>query len=201
MFSSRAVLSVGLLVGLALLAGCGTLLGGDQGTQSTPTVTPVPISEVTQTASPTPDDEGTDALGRSQTTQSGQIQQRYQSLRPNCARPPGLVIHVQVGALRTNDAGTNAGINTTWRFAAPSNKRQTGPLPRFVETIKSYYRPLLAAETVEYGRMEVTDETARRNVTVGNATGGTTTYVWRLQQQSGGRLDGCWMTTGVGELD
>lgn len=201
MLPSRVSLSVGLLVGLALLAGCGSLFDGDGSSQSTTTVTPVPVAEVTEAATSTPEDDDVNGGSRTDTNRSAAVQHRYSSLRPTCERPPGLVIHIQVGALGNNDPETDAGINTTWRFAAPSNRQQTGPNANFAEMIKTFYRPLLDSESVEYGPMQKSENTGRRLVTVTNATGASTTYDWRVEKQTVGEYEGCWMTTAVQEVD
>jgi len=127
--------------------------------------------------------------------------ERWASIRPTCTRPPGLVVHVQVDALANNDPETNAGIRTTWAFAAPENREYTGPYGNFERMISSFYRPLLEAETITYRPVNRTDGRAQRDVTVTTANGTTATYEWSLARQSGGEYDGCWMTVGVREFD
>jgi hypothetical protein len=170
-----------------LLAGCGGFVPGGEAADRT-TVTPAPTPTPEPTATPTPT-----------LTTSGAVQEpRYLGLRPTCERPPGLVIAIQVGALRNNDPATNEGINTTWRFASPENRRATGPLSNFVEIIRQGYRPLLEADRVAYGPLERSDATATQTVTV-TANGTTTSYEWTLRLQTDGQFEGCWMTTGVAE--
>jgi len=107
-----------------------------------------------------------------------------------------LVVTIQVGALQHNDPATNEGINATWRFAASSNRQAIGSYEQFVNIISSQYEPLLNAETVTYGPLEGGD-IVRQRVTVTTTDSETQSYVWYLEQQTGGRYDGCWMTTGV----
>lgn len=178
---SGAVVAV---IALVVLAGCSGLIDReDSGTASSETLTPVPVPEDESTL------HGVDARS---TTPS-----RYQGLRPTCERPPGLVVAIQLGALRTNDPQTNDGINTTWRFAAPSNRAAIGSYERFVNIITEQYRPLLDAETMTLGRIDRSNTTARQPVTVTTVTDETRSYVWYLKRQTGGRYEGCWMTTGV----
>lgn len=169
-----------------LLAGCGGFVPGGGATDARTTVTPAPTPTPEPTPTPTPT-----------LTPSGAVQEpRYLGLRPTCERPPGLVIAVQVGALRNNDPATNEGINTTWRFASPENRDATGPLSNFVEVIRQGYRPLLEADRVAYGPLERTDRTASRTVTV-TANGTSTSYRWTLRLQTAGEFEGCWMTSAV----
>lgn len=169
-----------------LLAGCGGLLGGP-GAGTTVTPAPTPTPEPTRTPVPT-------------VTTSGELQEpRYLGLRPTCERPPSLVIAIQVGALRNNDPATDEGINTTWRFASPENRQATGPVENFAEILRSGYRPLLEAERVAYGPLEREGARASQTVTV-TADGEESRYRWTLRRQSGGRYDGCWMTSSVGRL-
>lgn len=178
---SGAVLAVLTLV---VLAGCsGPVDRASSGTAPSETLTPVPVPEDEPTL------RGVDAQS---TTPS-----RYQELRPTCERPPGLVVAIQLGALRTNDPETNDGINTTWRFAAPSNRETIGSYERFVNIITEQYRPLLDAETMTLGRIDQSNTTARQPVTVTTVADETQSYVWYLERQTEGRYDGCWMTTGV----
>jgi hypothetical protein len=165
-----------------LLAGCGGVLPGGEADART-TVTPAP-TPTPPTPTPT-------------VTPSEAVQEpRYLGLAPTCERPPGLVIAIQVGALRNNDPATNEGIRTTWRFASPENREATGPLSNFVELIRQGYRPLLEADRVAYGPLERTDATAARTVTV-TANGTSTSYRWTLRLQTAGEFEGCWMTSGV----
>lgn len=179
------------LLGLSVLAGCGQVFSSGQ--QPAETVTPAPLPE-----QPTERPEIAAVETRSNDSLPQSVAARYESLRPDCTRPPSLVIHVQVAALANNDPATNEGINTTWQFAAPSNRRAQRSYSRFVETITGSYQPLLNAESISYGPMTVSNESAQRRVTVAS-DGGTTTYNWRLRLVSSGRYDGCWMTVGVAE--
>lgn len=124
-------------------------------------------------------------------------QPRVLGLRPTCERPPSLVVHIQVLALQNNDPATNEGINTTWRFAAPSNRDLTGPYPNFVRTIRSGFEPLLNATGVRYGPLDRDGDTASQPVTVVDANGTTTDYRWTVEKQAAAPYEGCWMTVGV----
>ena len=121
----------------------------------------------------------------------------YLRLRPTCERPPSLVVAIQLGALRNNDA-TDAGIRTVFAFASPRNRRFTGPFEGFREIVtSSTYAPLVNHSRVDYGPLEVQDAIATQRVTVYDANGTATTYDFALRRQPGGRYDGCWMNEGV----
>ena len=178
-----------LLAALIALAGCGSAA---QSPTETP-LTPVPVPTDPPTVAP--------ADGPAPRTPNAPVgQPRYLGLRPTCERPPGFVVAIQVGALRNDPPGSKEGINTTWRFAAPSNQRAIGSFDRFVDVIEGGYGPLLDAETVTYGTLERENTSASLRVTVrsGNRT---TAYRWELVRRTADPLEGCWLTTAVLEVD
>lgn len=189
MTAQQSALGLVSVLTLVLLAGCAGLFGGDTPTE---TLTPAPVPE-NETSTPT---ASTTTTVDTETPESV-IQPRYLTLRPNCERPPGLVIHIQVSALRNNDPATDEGINTTWQFASPSNQAATGPYANFAELIEESFQPLLNAETVRYGRLFRDNDTAFRNVVVTGPNGSSQSYRWSVERQSGGQYDGCWMTASV----
>ncbi|MEF8841584.1 MAG: DUF4864 domain-containing protein [Haloarculaceae archaeon] len=182
-----------LVLATVVLAGCGT--GPSFSATETP-LTPVAVP----TDSPTAESGDPAVVTPTPTPNSTVTEPRYLSLRPTCERPPGLVVAIQVGALMNDSPGSHEGINTTWQFAAPSNRRAIGSFGRFVDVIERGYEPLLDAETVTYGPLTRGNGTASLRVTVesGNRT---TTYRWALQRQAGGPREGCWLTIGVREVE
>lgn len=60
---------------------------------------------------------------------------RGAELAPDPALDPADAVRIQVQALAENGAD-DAGIALTFRFASPDNRRQTGPLERFVAMVK-----------------------------------------------------------------
>jgi hypothetical protein len=192
--SRRRAGTTTLLV-LVALAGCAGFLGGADDPQET--VTPAPVPGPTD-AHPA-DTSRTPTPGRAD-GDTGNGTAGYAALQPTCTRPPGLVVSIQVAAL-SNNGPADEGIRTAWRFAAPSNREVTGPYANFRRLINTSYRPLLEARTVTYGPVNRTGRSAERTVSLTTAAGNSTTYRWRLDRQSGGQYDGCWMTSGVRELD
>ena len=112
---------------------------------------------------------------------------------------PAEVIRLQVEALQHNDEPhDDAGIETAFEFASPGNRAATGPLPRFAAMVHGpAYRDMLGFERAEYGPVGVDGDQAAQEVTLVQADGRRTTYLFGLSRQSGGRYDGCWMTDAV----
>ena len=58
-------------------------------------------------------------------------------LKPNSNIKPDKVIEIQLSGLQNNDlVYKDSGIEQTWNFAHPSNKKVTGPLDKFKRIIK-----------------------------------------------------------------
>ena len=59
-------------------------------------------------------------------------------LKPNSDIKPSEVVKIQLSGLQKNDLNfKDSGIEQTWNFAHPNNKKVTGPLPNFKRMIKS----------------------------------------------------------------
>ena len=58
-------------------------------------------------------------------------------LKPNSQIKPSEVVKIQLTGLQKNDLEfKDSGIEQTWNFAHPNNKKVTGPLPNFKRMIK-----------------------------------------------------------------
>ena len=58
-------------------------------------------------------------------------------LKPNSDIRPSEVVKIQLSGLQKNDLEfKDSGIEQTWNFAHPNNKKVTGPLPNFKMMIK-----------------------------------------------------------------
>lgn len=112
---------------------------------------------------------------------------------------PSDVVGIVLRALQHNDEPTpDAGIATTFEFASPANREETGPLERFALMIKtSAYRPMLGFRSMTRGRMEIDGNHARQRVVVVGKDGSQVTYVFLLSKQPDGPYANCWMTDGV----
>jgi len=116
---------------------------------------------------------------------------------PSPELDPSEVVRIQVEALRSN-SHLNEGIELTYRFASPGNRRFTGPLDRFIEMVRSApYDRLLNHRSARYSPMAISGDEAHQTVTVTDSEGEEITYHWVLSRQSEGEFKDCWMTSAV----
>jgi hypothetical protein len=118
---------------------------------------------------------------------------------PDPTYGPERVIDVQLTALADNDTPVeNAGIKTAYNFASPANRRSTGPLERFISMVESRrYAPMIDHADAVAGPLTRGDGRADQRVTLTGPDGRTVTYRFGVSRQSGGPLDGCWLTDRV----
>jgi hypothetical protein len=63
-------------------------------------------------------------------------------LKPNNQIKPDEVVKIQLSGLQKNDSNfKDSGIEQTWNFAHPNNKKVTGPLPNFKRMLKGGLLP------------------------------------------------------------
>ena len=118
------------------------------------------------------------------------------ALVPRPGLSPGEVIRIQIEALQHND-DEDRGIAVAFRFASPANRKQTGPLPRFVRMIRQGpYALMLDFREARYGTVEVREEVARQRVTL-TGVRSRVSYWFYLSRQSKAPFAGCWMTDAV----
>ena len=110
------------------------------------------------------------------------------------------VISIQLKALQINNSPfEDAGIEQTWEFAHPNNRKFTGPLNNFIRMIKnpSYSMmidhlehniiPVEEKETNSYYFVELTDVNGKKYG-----------FEWTVEKVSeNGEFKDCWMTVGV----
>ena len=120
-------------------------------------------------------------------------------LHPSPTYSPQDVVRIQIGALARNDRPhEDAGIEITFRFASPDNRRMTGPLNRFVAMLKNpLYRHMLNHEEAEFGPAMIEQSLAQVPVILTSEEGERAGFVFTLSRQSGGEFDSCWMTDSV----
>jgi hypothetical protein len=107
------------------------------------------------------------------------------------------VVRIQLEALGKNES-TDAGIEITFRFASPANKVSTGPLPRFINLVKSpLYKPMLNFREAEYFLPELEGSRARQRVRLTGRGGQAVLYAFYLSRQTELPYEGCWMTDAV----
>lgn len=118
---------------------------------------------------------------------------------PDPALTPEQVVDIQLRALQFNDNPTpNAGIAQTFALAHPSNKRVTGPLPRFERMIRTpAYAPLIGHVAHEIERLAGDDSVVQFKVVVDLENGKTLQYLWEVRRVLEGPDQGAWLTTKV----
>ncbi len=120
-------------------------------------------------------------------------------VQPSPDLTPNEVVRLQLQAFKRNDEPTpDSGIEIAFRFASPSNREVTGPLPRFVELVKNpAYVPLLGHRSASQSPIEIKDDVARQRVRVTDKDGATAIFIFTLSKQTQAPYAGCWMTDGV----
>ncbi|MFP6735196.1 MAG: hypothetical protein VB959_15310 [Rhodospirillales bacterium] len=81
---------------------------------------------------------------------------------PHPSLSPKAVVTIIMTALRHNDAPrTDRGIQVTFNFASPANKRATGPLSRFISMVKGQtYGPMIGHQSVVFENYEINGDRA-----------------------------------------
>ncbi len=122
---------------------------------------------------------------------------------PSPALGPQEVVRIQVEALQNNDIpAPDSGIRTAFIFASPDNKRNTGPIERFIPLVKNpQYRALLNARQIRIGRAQIDGRQAAVEVSLIAIDGSPARYLFLLSQQQEFPLANCWMTDSVIPLD
>ncbi len=120
-------------------------------------------------------------------------------LHPRPAYLPQEVVRLQIEALGDNDLPyPDAGIEITFRFASPSNKKVTGPLRQFIEMVHNpAYRPMLNHRGARYGKLRQDGRQAVQTVVLIAKEGGRVGYRFELSRQTGAPFKDCWMTDSV----
>ena len=110
---------------------------------------------------------------------------------------PNDVVRLQLLAMQQND-DSDFGIEVTFRFASPANKKQTGPLKRFISLVRNpSYRPLLNHINATFIELTVEEVFAVQDVIITTSNGERIGYRFRLSLQKGTLYPGCWMTDSV----
>ncbi len=121
-------------------------------------------------------------------------------IRPDPSISAKDVISIQLKALQINNSPfENAGIEQTWEFAHPNNRKFTGPLNNFIRMIKnpSYSMmidhlehniiPVEEQETSSYYFVELIDLNGKKYG-----------FEWTVEKVTeNGEFKDCWMTVGV----
>ena len=121
-------------------------------------------------------------------------------IKPNTVIEPDQVVLIQLNGLKKNDEpNIDNGIKQTWEFAHPSNKIYTGPLPKFINMLKSEsYKMLL--NHIDNRIVEVFKSNNKYGfeVTILGKDKNYYRFRWVVEKYyEDGPLKDCWLTTMV----
>ena len=119
---------------------------------------------------------------------------------PNNLIMPNEVIKIQLVGLMNNDKNfKDSGIEQTWNFAHPENKKYTGPLPHFKMMIKGKsYQMLLNHISHTITEVGSSDKWAQFEVIILDKEKIYHKFNWQVEKYTGeGPLKDCWLTTMV----
>ena len=121
-------------------------------------------------------------------------------LKPNNSISPKEVVSIQLSGLKHNDQGyKDSGIEQTWNFAHPNNKRVTGPLDNFKRMIKSEsYQMMINHLSHTITEVGSNDKWAQFEVILLDKNKIYHKFNWQVEKYTlEGTLKNCWMTTMV----
>ena len=121
-------------------------------------------------------------------------------LTPNNTISPREVVKIQLSGLQQNDLDyKDSGIEQTWQFAHPNNKRVTGPLNNFKMMIKSdSYRMMINHLSHTITELGSSDKWAQFEVIILDKDKIYHKFNWQVEKYaSEGTLKDCWLTTMV----
>tara|TARA_Y100000590_G_scaffold456325_1_gene606692 strand:- start:495 stop:956 length:462 start_codon:yes stop_codon:yes gene_type:complete len=121
-------------------------------------------------------------------------------VKPQAKLKPIEVLTIQLKSLKNNNMPyKDAGIEQTWEFAHPANKRITGPLDKFKQMIYSEsYEILIDHESSEITVLQETDNLSIYKVIITSKSKRKYFYIWQVEKVLiDGNLKNCWMTTSV----
>ena len=119
---------------------------------------------------------------------------------PNNSILPAEVIKIQLAALMNNDSKfKDSGIEQTWNFAHPNNKKVTGPLPNFKRMIKGdSYQMMLDHLSHTITELGSSDKWAQFEVIILDKDKIYHKFNWQVEKYTlEGVLKDCWLTTMV----
>ena len=119
---------------------------------------------------------------------------------PNKSILPTKVIQIQLISLMNNDkVFKDSGIEQTWNFAHPNNKKVTGPLENLKKKIKSdSYQMMINHLSHSITKLESGDKWAQFEVIILDKNKIYHKFNWQVEKYTGiGELKDCWLTTMV----
>ncbi len=121
---------------------------------------------------------------------------------PSTDLQPGEVVQIVIDALANNDYPfPDAGIETTFNFASPANRVNTGPLERFARLVKGpVFGEMVDHRDSTLSQVIIEGDKALRLVQVVGANNETRYFAFRLGLQQDGDYAGMWLTEAVWPL-
>ena len=121
-------------------------------------------------------------------------------VKPRSDIKPAEVIKIQLNGLQKNDDNyKDSGIEQTWNFAHPNNKKNTGPLLNFKMMIKGRsYQMLLNHVSHTITEIGSSDKWAQFEVVILDKEKIYHKFNWQVEKYTDeGPLKDCWLTTMV----
>ena len=121
-------------------------------------------------------------------------------LVPRSDIKPSEVVKIQLMGLQKNDQYfQDSGIEQTWNFAHPNNKKVTGPLPNFKRMIKGdSYQMMLNHISHTITLLGSGDKWTQFEVIILDKDKIYHKFNWQVEKYiEEGKLKGCWLTTMV----
>ena len=121
-------------------------------------------------------------------------------LKPSSNIKPSEVVKIQLNGLQKNDLDfKDSGIEQTWNFAHPNNKKVTGPLPNFKRMIKGdSYQMMLEHLSHTITELGSSDNWAQFEVIILDKDKIYHKFNWQVEKYLlDGSLKDCWLTTMV----
>ena len=121
-------------------------------------------------------------------------------LKPNSNIKPSEVVKIQlVGLQKNNDGFEDSGIEQTWNFAHPNNKKATGPLDNFKRMIKgNNYQMMINHISHTITETRGGDNWVQFEVIILDNKKIYHKFNWQVEKYTeDGPLKDCWLTTMV----
>jgi hypothetical protein len=121
-------------------------------------------------------------------------------LKPNNQIKPDEVVKIQLSGLQKNDSSfKDSGIEQTWNFAHPNNKKVTGPLPNFKRMLKGdSYQMMINHLSHTITKLGSSDNWAQFEVIILDKNKIYHKFNWQVEKyMEDGFLKDCWLTTMV----
>ena len=121
-------------------------------------------------------------------------------IKPKSSIVPSDVVKIQLTALQKNDLDyKDSGIEQTWNFAHPNNKKATGPLNNFKRMIKGdSYQMMINHLSHTITQLGSSDIWAQFEVVILDKDKIYHKFNWQVEKYTlDGMLKDCWLTTMV----